>query len=64
MEFPGQGSDLGQGLDPAAVVTYDIAAAMTNLLAHCARSGIEHASWSYRDATNTIALQSELQDTT
>ena len=45
----------------ATVVTYTTAVATLAPLTHCARPGIELASWRCRDTTNPIAPQQELQ---
>ena len=48
----------------AAVVTYTITVAAPDPLTHCARPGMEPASWGCRDSTNAIAPQQELQERT
>ena len=45
-----------------AVMTYTTAVAIPDPLTHCTKLGIQTASWCYRDATDPIAPQWELQD--
>ena len=50
-----------QGLDPSCSCKPATAAAMSDPLTHCARPGIEPASWCCRDAAGPIVLQREVQ---
>ena len=52
---------LGQGSDPAAVVTYTAASATPDPLTHCAGPGIEPVFRHCSDATDPAAPQQELQ---
>jgi len=45
-----------------SVVTYAAAAATQDPLTHCAKPGIELASWQCRDSTDPVAPWQELQE--
>ena len=53
-------SSQGRDQTQATVVTYATVVVTTNTLTHCARQGIEPASWHCRDVTDPVVAQWEL----